>query len=543
MKATKLMSRLTLLGFAVTLAACGGSGGGSGGSAVGNNPPPTSGPTGVGVVGTITGFGSVYVNGIRYEVDGNTVVDIEDEQEVIGDDSGLQLGMKVHVVAEDVNGVRTAERIEYDDDLRGAIESITPDGNDPSIGSFTVAGITVTVDADTVFDDDVGNNDGNPGIDLGDLAIGMVVEVSGYPTDSGFLATRVDREFDENGNDPEVGRPDVDDDELEIKGFVDEIAMDGSSITVGGVVFLIDGNTQFDDGLMLNDDLLGVFVEVEADIVGNDYVAVEIEREDDFDGDDDGIDDYDDEFEIEGVLQAVDTTSTPNTFTINGLTIPVTDASSLEALVGLYVEIEGSFNADDVLVISESKQDDEDNVRFEDLVSTVDIDNGSFTTRLGFTIAPSGSSSVDDEAADDSNDHLTPQEFVNRLQIGDRIEARGYADANGELVWTGIERDERAGENDDFECELRGPVEAIDGDAASFSFVIQGVTVLTDMVQNDDFKDEDIVLGREAFFDRLTVGSIVEAESFEGDAYCMPGMLDAREVEFEEDDSPDSSDD
>ena len=264
------------------LAACSG---GSGSNQTSIPQPPAGGPTTVAVVGTITGFGSVYVNGVRYEVRTDTVVDIEGEPETMGDDSGLRLGMKVYVVASNSGGQRSADRIQHDDDLRGPIESIAPDANDPSIGGFTVLGQTVIVDSNTVFDDDVGDNDGVPGIDLRDLAVGMVVEVSGFPMDGGFLATRVDREFDGAGNDPDVGRPDVDDDELEIKGFVEAIAADGSSITVNGMVFLVDGGTFFDDGLMLNDELIGVFVEVKADVVGADYVAVEVEREDDFDDD------------------------------------------------------------------------------------------------------------------------------------------------------------------------------------------------------------------------------------------------------------------
>ncbi len=528
MTRTSLTGRLSTLAIVLCLAACGGGGSGSNNPA---NPPPAPMPTSVAVVGTITGFGSIYVNDARYEIRADTVVDVEGEPSTMGDDSRLRLGMKVHIVAEDNAGQRTAERIEYDDDLRGRVEAIALDVSDPSTGTITVFGLTVTVDGATVFDDDVGDNDGVPGIDLRDLAVDMIVEVSGFPMDGGYLATRVDRELDANGDDPEIGRPDIDGDELEIKGFVESI--DGSSITVSGTVFVVDTNTLFEDGLMLNDDLIGTFVEVEADIVGPDYVAVKIERKDDL-----ADDDRDGEFEIEGILQAVDTGSTPNTFTINGLAIPVTDASSLAPFVGMRVEIKGGFNADGVLVLREAEQDVEDNVRTEDLVADVNIGAGSFTTRLGLTIAPTGGSRVEDDAGnDDAGDRLSPEEFVNRLQIGDRIEARGHEDAGASVNWSRVERDQTAAANEDFVCELRGPVASIDGDAASFSFVIQGITVLTDGVTDDNFEGADgLPIGRAAFFEQLDVGDVVEAESFEGDAFCMPGTLDAREVEFQPDD-------
>lgn len=534
MKFKKLVGPVLGLVAGLSLAACGG--GSSSGAGPNPNLPPAAPPpaasTPVTVVGTITGFGSVFVNGTRYEVAADTVIAIEGESESMGDDSRLLLGMKVEVEADDNNGQRTARRIEFDDDLKGPIGSLMPDATDPTIGTFSVIGYTVTVDSNTIFDDDIGNSDGVAGIDFRDLAVGMVVEVSGFPTDTGILATRVDRELDATGGNPGIGDPNVADDELEIKGFVEDIASDNSSITVNGIIFIIDAGTFFDDGLLLNSDLVGVFVEVKADIVGADYGAVSIEREDDFNDDD-----HDGEFEIEGVLQSVDTASTPNTFTINGIIVPITDASSLEALLGQRVEIKGSFNADGVLVLRKAKQDIEDNVRSDDLVSMVDINAVSFTTRLGFVISPTGNSRVEDDSGTDNGDHLTPQEFINRLQIGDRIEVKGFENADNSVTWTRIERDEIAAENDDFECELRGPVTSIAGDASAFDFVIQGITVLTNSASDNNFKGAmDEVIGRAGFFNRLQVGDVVEAESFEGDAFCMTGTLDARELEFEPDD-------
>lgn len=527
MKLTKQIRAILGLAALLGLVACGG-GGSSSNDPTGGGGPAAAVPIDVTVVGSITGFGSVWVNGTKYEVAADTRVSIEDEAETMGDDSQLRLGMVVRMSAVDDNGVRTARSIEVDEDLKGPIESITPDGGDPTIGTFSVMSQTVTVDSGTVFDDDIGNNDGVAGIDFRDLQVGMIVEVSGFPTAAGFLATRIDRELDGAGGNPDVGRPDVDGDELELKGFVESIAGDDSSITVNGVVFALTASTVFEDGLALGPELIGMFVEIKADIVGGSYIAVRIQAEDDF-----GDDDRNGEFEIEGVLQSVDTGSTPNTFTINGFTVPVTNASSLTPLVGMRVEIKGSFNNDGVLVLREAEQDIEDNVRTEDLVSSVDIGGVSFTTRLGLIISPNGGSGVEDKTSDDG-DHLTPEQFINRLQMGDRIEARGNDSSGGGVTWTRVERDEIATENDDLECELRGTVDSINGDASDFSFVIQGITVLTGRVAENNFQDaNDLAIGKAEFFNRLRLGDVVEAESFEGDEFCMTGTLDAREVEFE----------
>ncbi|MDH3352247.1 MAG: DUF5666 domain-containing protein [Gammaproteobacteria bacterium] len=518
-----IMGLAALLG----LAACGGGGSSSNGSTGGGGPTGAV-PVDVTVVGSITGFGSVWVNGTKYEVASDTRVSIEDEAERMGDDSQLRLGMVVRMSAVDNNGVRTARSIEVDEDLKGPIESITPNANDLTIGTFSVMSQIVTVDGGTVFDDDIGNNDGVAGIDFRDLQVGMVVEVNGFPTEGGFLATRVDRELDGLGGNPDVGRPDVDGDELELKGFVESIADDESSLVVSGVTFALTPGTIFEDGLALGSELIGMFVEIKADIVGGSYMTVRIQAEDSLDDDD-----RNGEFEIEGVLQSVNTDATPNTFTINGITVPVSNASPLTALVGMRVEIKGSFNGDGVLVMREAEQDLEDNVRTEDLVSSVNVGGVSFTTRLGLTISPAGGSGVEDKTSDDG-DHLTPEQFINRLQMGDRIEARGNDLSASGVSWTRIERDEIAADNDDFECELRGTVDSIDGDASSFSFVIQGITVLTGRVTENNFQDaNDLGIGKAEFFDRLQTGDVVAAESFEGNEYCMTGTLDAREVEFE----------
>lgn len=525
MKFTRQIGPILGVVAALSLAACGGGSSSTGSTGAG---PTASGPTDVVVIGSITGFGSVFVNGTRYEVPSDTIISIEDESDSMGDDSRLRLGMIVRMSAVDDNGVRTARSIEFDEDLKGPIENITPDASDSTIGTFSVISQTVTVDGGTVFDDDIGNNDGVAGIDFRDLQVGMIVEVSGFPTETGVLATRVDRQLDAAGGNPSLGQPGVDGDELELKGFVESIAGDNSSLSVNGVVFVLTANTVFEDGLALGADLIGMFVEIKADIVGGNYLAVRVQREDDF-----ADDNRNGEFEIEGVLRSIDTTSTPNSFTVNGITVPVTNASSLAGLLDMRVEVKGSFNTDGVLVLREAEQDVEDNVRTGDLVNSVDIGGVSFTTRLGLVISPTGSSGVEDKAGD-GGDHLTPVEFINRLQRGDRIEARGHGSSTSSVTWTRIERDEIVVDNNDFECELRGVVDSIDGDAFGFSFVIQGVTVLTGRVSDNNFQGaSNEPLGRAQFFNRLQPGDVVEAESFEGDAFCTTGTLDAREVEFE----------
>lgn len=517
---------------AIAIAGCGGGGGSTGtADAPASAAPPAQTPSEAGMpvtsMGVITGFGSIIVNGVRHAVVDDTVVAIEDESEITGDDSALRLGMRVRIEAIESGGTRTAQRIEYDEDLKGPALDVIADSSDPTLGTFRVVNQLVTVDENTVFDDDVGNNDGVSGIDIRDLAPAnltgsgpMIVEVSGFTTETGILATRIDRVNEVSTDFAQQG---VSDDELEVKGFVDSVAADGGSLVVNGATFLLSGAT-LEDGLVAGPDLLGLFIEVKADIddMGN-LIAVRVEREDSFSNNDDG------EFEIEGVLQSVDTVATPNLVVINGVSIEVADASGLVSRVGQRIEIKGSFGSNGVPVIDQTKLEVERTVRTEDRVSEVSVASGVFTTRLGLEIQPTTSSRVEDDL-DENGDHLTPDAFLGRLSENDHVEARGFIDGDA-LVWSRIEREDE----DELECQLRGPVDA--GSIADPEFSILGVTVDTTGLENDDFEDASgLSIGRAAFFDQLNVGDVVHAQSDDQGIGCQNGLLStgsSGEVSFE----------
>lgn len=496
------------------------------------NNPPASAPSSASSTGAIDGFSSIVVNGVAHETTSSTVVAMNGQTEVVGDDSGLRLGMVVTIQSSVTNGVRTADRIEADTELRGPADNITPNADNPAIGTFTVVGQTVTVDENTVFDDDILNADGIDGVDIRDLDPAglpgnqrLVVEVSGFPTENGVLATRIERL---NEAPDEVGRGGVDGDELEIEGFVDSVADDGSSFTINGATFLVS-NTVFEDGLGANQDLVDQFVEVEADFddAGN-LIAVSVELSDDIND----IENDDDEFEIEGILQSVDTIGDPDVIVINGVTIPVDDASGLVNQVGNRVEIDGVFDANGVLIISEAEVEVENSVRTEDRIASVDTNAGSFTTRLGLVITPTNTARIEDDVAE-NGDRLTPSEFVSRLGNNDFIEARGFPDGDN-TVWTRIEREDE----EDLECSLRGPVDA--GSISDPTFSIRGVTINTTGLDDSEFEDgNDVSIGRAAFFAQLTDGAVVEAESDETGTGCTTGELLTGvngSVEFEIDD-------
>ncbi len=515
------MKLAAALAAALSVAACGGGGGSEAQPPASSAPPPASAAR-IGASGVITGFGSVYVGGVRYDTAG---AEIEFEDEGLGAEDDLRLGMKVSIEGERIGEQHRADRILYDDDLEGTVTAVQPDTVNPALGTFLVARQQITVDDNTVFDDDIGDLNGDGTIGLLDLdpAIGTIrVEVSGFQTQTGVLATRVERD--------DATAAAGNDDSTEVKGYV--TGLDDAT----GTFRIRDLLVSFSQDDLDADDFPGgtlsegIFVEVHGTLLGDGTLdAGKIEREDDIGRGDD----EEGEFEIEGILMAVDTASNPDTITIDGQTIPVDDASRLAGQEGHRVEVEGTFNAEGILVLDDGddgvKFERENSIRVEDRTETVGT--GSLVTRLGIEITPTGNSRIEDDDADDG-DRLTPAAFLGRVAPGDYIEARGFPGNDGSVTWTRIERD---GDEDDQDCELRGPVQG--GSIANPVFVVQGVSIDTAGITSaGGFRDEnDIAIGRDEFFSRLSAGDVVEAESVENGG-CTDGLLIAREVEFERED-------
>jgi hypothetical protein len=134
--------------------------------------------------GTITGFGSVIVNGVRYDDSAAAVQDLDGNSKTSAD---LRLGMTVEVDSGDVTGAvgsqtATASRIRYSSELLGPVSSV-----DLSTLRLTLLGQTVQLTASTVLDDRLSTG-------LAGLVVGQVLEVHGaYDSASGvYKATRLE---------------------------------------------------------------------------------------------------------------------------------------------------------------------------------------------------------------------------------------------------------------------------------------------------------------------------------------------------------------
>jgi hypothetical protein len=166
-----MKTTLVAAGTLAVLVACGGGPSGS------SSSMSQTGAQSVATWGTITAFGSVYVNGVRYDVSRATLKK--------NDTTVAQTGLAVGEVAlvrgrEDTQtGQGEADSVDVEDSVVGPITTIT--GN-----QLTVLGQTISVTANTSF---------GPGIaDLTALKGGDSIEVSGLPgMDGVIMATRIGR--------------------------------------------------------------------------------------------------------------------------------------------------------------------------------------------------------------------------------------------------------------------------------------------------------------------------------------------------------------
>jgi hypothetical protein len=313
---------------AFTIVACTSSGGGGG---------DTAGIGGSGFIstGSITGFGSVFVNGVEFDTDSATF-DIEGTP---GLQSDLAVGMvvKVNGNINDDGITGTADSISFDDELQGPVTPLPGKTGiiydvDGVSATFAVLGTKVIIySSGTTFDvdDDLPTS---TVFDFDTIAVNNNIEISGYFDNEGTLqATRVelkDVKFDPNST-------------VEIEGVISNL--NGTTFNLGSLIVDASAASLEDLPNGLQNSLL-VEVEGTYDMASNTVTAKEVEAEDDSAEDTD-------EFEVEGII--TDYINDSN-FKVSGITV---DASNLSLAAGtlmndLLIEAEGPI-IDGVLIADE----------------------------------------------------------------------------------------------------------------------------------------------------------------------------------------------
>ena len=471
----------TCMGLALAaggLTACGGGGGGGG---------TTGTSASISSVGTISGFGSIYVNGIKYETGGATYrVDDEDEF----DDSSLAVGMKVKVEGSvnDDGRTGTANRVLYDDDVEGPIDTGSLTIVDADTRTFTVLGLLISAHATrTVYDD---------GASFDGLAEGQILEISGYFDGNQIVASRIEKQSDL-------------DDEFELKGNVANY--DGSSVTltlqngVSAGPYSVSGTAELD----IPADPVGLFVEIKLVDQGGSLLVIKIETDDE-----DLLDDDDDEVSVRGILED----DGIGGFLINGVSFTVSDSTEYEPeslknslVAGMEIKVEGDMQGN-VLIADEVESEHGDieiEARVIDVVSS-DTKNGTVTVDLGngqsLSVQTDNSTQFEDESASDLNDDESFN--LDELAVGvDFVEIEAYRADTGQLVATSIEREDTGRDT-----RLEAPVDGFD---AGVSVTLLGITYSVD--GGTSYELNDVSSGSTAFFSALDINDSVKVTDIQPD--------------------------
>ncbi|MCW8955383.1 MAG: DUF5666 domain-containing protein [Gammaproteobacteria bacterium] len=430
-RAWKLILPLLLTSIMV---ACGGSGGlaGIGGS-------------GYTSTGTVTGFGSVFVNGVEFETL-STSFDIEDNS---GSQADLRIGMVVQVDGSiNPDGITgTASRIRYGDQLEGPVAVMEGASGfvlngDVTTKSFRVMGTNAMVDSvDTVFE--------GTDFSFDSIALTNAVEISGYYDQNDILhATYIKRTavtFDPTST-------------VEIEGVISNL--EGSSFNIRNVNINASAANLSD---LPNGLQNGLYVEVKGkyDSDSNTITASEVEKED-LELHDDGS-----EVSLEGYITRYVSNSD---FDINGYPVNASAASfepaTLSLHEGLKVEAEGNIS-NGVLIATEIETRGGD-AEIHATIAAIDISTNSFTLNLALgqplTVLVTTATTLEDELYE-----IEPFSLVD-LTADEFVEVVGFETDTDTVTATKVKR-RLPGEK----TVLQGYATAVTGDATAGSVTILGV--------------------------------------------------------------------
>jgi len=491
MNITSLKTRVLAVALtALAVAGCGGGGAGSGAGSV-------AGIDRLGVsAGSVTGFGSIVVNGVRYETS-SASFDIDDDSSGSSQDD-LSVGDTV-VVTFDTDNPTVALAVIGDEAVEGPVDSVNV-----AAGTLAVAGQTVLTDAGTSFDDS------NAVQSLADIQQGDFVEVSGFfDADGTIRATRIEKKAVSG--------------ETEVHGIVS--AKNASTFMINTLVInytsvpaIIDDD--FPGGTFNNGD----FVEVKGtNYSGSTLLATKVEP-DGFGVGEGGtgldIEDFD-EAEIEGFITRF---ASARDFDVTGVPV-TTDAGTVfeggtatDLGLNVKVEVEGAFNTAGVLVADKVDIRRGNDLRVVALVDDVNVGANTLSV-LGVTARIDAQTRLEDKSDADLESFS-----LDDINVGDYVEVRGGADSGAaDILALIIEREDIpdvAGED----SELRAQVEAINRPLLTMA----GVTVDTSGAQFRNVSDAPI--SADMFFATLQVGDLVDADGFQ----TGQSSLDADEVELED---------
>lgn len=488
---------LLVLAISGALTACGGSSSDStnNDTSGGNNNDDTSSTTTVVSEGVITGFGSVYVNGRRYRSE-NAEIAVGDSP--AAEEAQLKVGMVVTVAASasDNGEDPEAQKIRYEEHLQGPVSFI-----DRNAEQIEVLGQIVTFDELTEFED----------TDIETLAVGDVIEISGYINDNGnFYATLVELETDET--------------EIKLKGEIGNLDTSAQTFTISELTVNYS-SAEYDD--MTADDLAdGLFVKVEGEQYDSDtqtLAATSIENKEEKD-----IDADTEEVTIAGIVKGYD--SDAGSFTVNRYEFSLNDQTefedgSLDTLAnGIVVKVEGRFENDQLIAEEVEFKAKDARTKLEGQVTDINSENQTFVVSdITFSVTP--------ETQYEDESELDERSFTfDDIAANDWLKVISRQNDQGNAVALKVERIDQ----EDREGELKGRATNVTLDGMT----VANVTIA--FTENTEFDSDD---GEITADDFVALADNQQALIVEVEGEYNGDVLVASEVEVEATDRGDNDDD
>jgi len=461
--------RFALLGAAVALfiASCGG---GTGGTGATSSTPATS-------FGTITNFGSVFVNGVEFSTSGATIT----LDGIPVTENELRRGMVVTVSGSRSGNSGSAARIEVDDAVKGFVEAKA------DVNHWTVMGQTVLVDDRTRFENNI-----VPGVN-------EFAEVHGLVNADGVIAAG----FIEKKTAPFPV--------FEVKGFVKNHNDVAKTFGIGALTVNYSNAIISDMPNPVGNAWNGLLVEAKgstctgtAPVCGT-LNATKVEPNGP------QLQEAAD-FEIEGFVTKI---NSPTDFVVGNQRVVTTTSTLFEGglagdiAVGVRLEVEGVL-AGGVLTVS--KVEFGDGIKLEGDVANLTASSFELNGLPGITVMPNGLT----EFSGGING-------LGDLVNGNHVRVRGRISSGATIIASEIEK-----RSTDTRVELQGPIQSITGADPSQVVRILGVDVDTTAISFRDI--DDSAIARAAFFAKAVVGKLVKARGTLGGG----GGINWSEMELED---------
>ncbi|MFH6954174.1 DUF5666 domain-containing protein [Pseudoalteromonas sp. XMcav1-K] len=375
-------------------------------------------------IGTVSGFGSLYVNGVRYNTD-NADFTINGQP---GSEDAIRLGDRVVLSGLTNNQGRfIANSVNYEATATGHIQHI-----DYANETITVHGQTFVLTGESNLEE----------VTFDALKQGDFVEISAvYSEQSGFLISKLERKDDE--------------DTLSLTAKVTALDSVNNTLTINDTTF-DTSNVTVPPELAVGD-----IVEIEFNQLNDVNVITDIE-----------IGHYDEQDGVSVILDGPIVNVTDSSITIANTQVLINDDTDFEDIslaqlangTRVVVEaiiIDNQHIAEEIALYVSADSD------IEGVITDIDLALNNITVNeREYTITPF--TLFDDESGADDK-----QLALSSLGIGDFVEIDFYNDDNGNAFVTKLEREEQP-ENDD-DISISGKVSNINLDTNTFN--VSGITV------------------------------------------------------------------